>query len=205
VTARLSGSFFAALLVTGVIFLIMQSLVFRGRQQLGKRQQRIVMEFVRVRADTEVETKQRERPELVKPEAPPPQQMDFDQIAPPDQPLIGLAAPDVGKELGLAGAASFGPASGADTDVIPLVRVNPQYPPRAQAAGIEGRVHLRFTVTAQGTTKDIQVLSADPPGYFEKAAMSAVSRYKYKPRIEGGKAVDKAGVELVLAFKLKRS
>lgn len=204
--SRLAGSFLAALAVTGLVFFVMQALVFRGRGELGKKRTRTVMEFVRVRADTEVETKQRERPERVKPEEPPPpQEMDFDQIAPPDQAVVGLAVPDVGKSLGLEGSPKFGAAMGGDADVIPLVRVNPQYPPRAQAAGIEGRVHLRFTVTAEGTTSDIQVLSAEPPGYFESAATSAVKRYKYKPRMEGGKAVAKPGVEVILAFKLKRS
>jgi protein TonB len=131
--------------------------------------------------------------------------MDFDDIAPPDQAVIGLAAPDVGKSLGLEGSPKLGAASGGDTDVIPLVRVNPQYPPRAQSAGVEGRVHLRFTVTPQGTTTDVQVVSAEPPGYFESAAMSAVKKYKYRPRVEGGQPIAKPGVEVVLSFKLKRS
>lgn len=205
-TARLPGSFLAAVLVTGLIFFVMQSLVFQGRSELGKKRTRTVMEFVRVRADTQVETKQRERPERVKPEEPPPpQDMAFDDVAPPDQALIGLAAPDIGKSLGLEGSPKLGAASGGDTDVIPLVRVNPQYPPRAQAAGVEGRVHLRFTVTPQGTTTDVEVLSAEPAGYFESAAMSAVKKYKYKPRVEGGQPVAKPGVEVVLSFKLKRS
>jgi len=205
-TARLPGAFLGAVLVTALVFFVMQSLVFQGRQQLGKKQPRTVMEFIRVQADTEVQTKQRERPERVKPEEPPPpQQMDFDQIAPPDQALVGLAAPDVSKSLGLEGTPRLGAASGGESDVIPLVRVNPQYPPRAQSAGIEGRVHLRFTITAQGTTTDVTVVSAEPAGYFETAAMNAVKKYKYKPRMEGGKAVAKPGVEVVLSFKLKRS
>lgn len=202
---RFAGAFVGGLVVTSLLLLLMQALVFVGRGRLGTKQPRTVMEFVRVRPDTTLETKQRERPERVKPEEPPPpQQMDFDDIAPPDQVLVGLAAPDVGKELGLAGAPGLGGAGG-DTDVIPLVRVNPQYPPRAQAAGVEGRVHLRFTVTAQGTTTDVEVVAADPPGYFEQSAINAVEKYKYKPRVEGGQAVAKPGVEVVLAFTLKRS
>ena len=88
-TARLPGAFLAAVLVTGVIFFVMQSLVFQGRGELGKKRGRTVMEFVRVRTDTEVVTKQRERPERVKPEElPPAQDMDFDEVAPPDQAVI---------------------------------------------------------------------------------------------------------------------
>jgi protein TonB len=63
-------------------------------------------------------------------------------------------------------------------------------------------VHVRFTITPQGTTSDVSVVKAEPPGYFEAAATAAVKGYKYKPKMEGGQAVERTGVELVLAFKL---
>ena len=69
--------------------------------------------------------------------------------------------------------------------------------------GIEGWVLLTFTITPEGTTKDIEVLDADPKGYFERAAKDAVRRYKYKPRIENGVAVDWPGVQLVISFKME--
>lgn len=202
---RYLGSLLLAALVTTGIFLLMQSLVWRGRGGTTEKRSRTVLEFVRVKQDSEVETKQREKPQRAKPEeAPPPPEMNLDELAPPDQSLVGLAAPDVSGLLALEGAPQLGGAGG-DTDVIPLVRVNPQYPPRARSAGVEGWVHLRFTVTAQGSTKDIQILDADPRGYFEKAAQGAVAKFKYRPRTEDGKAVDRPGVEIVLAFKLKKS
>ena len=205
VVQRWVGSLLLAACVTTGIFLLMQSLVWRGQGGLGEKRTRTVLEFVRVRQDSAVETKRREKPERAKPEeAPPPPEMNLDDLAPPDQQVVGLAAPDVAGLLALEGTPQLGGAGG-DTDVIPLVRVNPQYPPRARAAGVEGWVHLRFTVTAQGGTSDIQILDADPRGYFEKAAQSAVAKFKYRPRTEDGKPVDRASVEIVLAFKLKKS
>jgi TonB family protein len=59
--------------------------------------------------------------------------------------------------------------------------------------GIEGWVHLRFTVTEQGATTDIQIVDADPKGYFEQSARKAVEKYKYKPRIENGTAMARRG------------
>jgi protein TonB len=70
--------------------------------------------------------------------------------------------------------------------------------------GIEGWVQLRFTVSAAGTVKDVQVESADPPSYFEQAAINAVSRYKYKPSVVEGKPVDTPGVRVILQFNLNR-
>jgi protein TonB len=202
---RYVGSLLLAALVTTGVFLLMQSLVWRGRGGLGEKTSRTVLEFVRVRQDTDVETKQRHKPDRVKPEeAPPPPEMNLNELAPPDQQLVGLAAPDVSGLLDLEGTPQVGGAAG-DTDVIPLVRVNPQYPPRARSAGIEGWVHLRFTVTAQGGTKSVEILDADPRGYFEKAAANAVAKFKYRPRSEDGTPVDRPGVEIVLAFKLKKS
>jgi protein TonB len=87
---------------------------------------------------------------------------------------------------------------------VPLVRVNPQYPAKAASRGIEGWVHLRFTVTARGTTDDILVLDSNPTGYFESAARQAVKRYKYKPKVDNGQAVDRPGVEVVLSFELEK-
>jgi protein TonB len=202
---RYLGSLLLAALVTLAIFLLMQSLVWRGQGDLGEKRGRTVLEFVRVRQDSDVETKRREKPERAKPEeAPPPPDMNLDDLAPPDQQLVGIAAPDVSGLLALEGTPQLGGAGG-DTDVIPLVRVNPQYPPRARSAGVEGWVHLRFTVTAKGGTTDIEILDADPRGYFEKAAQNAVAKFKYRPRTEDGKTIDRAGIEIVLAFKLKKS
>jgi protein TonB len=80
--------------------------------------------------------------------------------------------------------------------------VDPRYPRRAQSRAVEGWVHLRFTVTPEGTTRDIVILDADPPNYFEKSAINAVKKYKYKPRFENGVPVEQEGVELVLSFEL---
>lgn len=83
------------------------------------------------------------------------------------------------------------------------MRVNPLYPARAQARGIQGWVLVEFTVTKLGTTKDIVVVDADPRGHFEHAATSAVKKYRYKPRIENGVAVDRPGVQLVILFAIE--
>ena len=119
-------------------------------------------------------------------------------------PGFSLAGrPYLGAVGDAGGEAGAGTGSGFGSEAIPLVRVNPQYPPRAQSRGVEGWVLLRFTITPQGTTKDIEILDADPKGYFERAAKDAVRKYKYKPRIEDGVAVDWPGVQLVISFEME--
>ncbi|SHJ49746.1 outer membrane transport energization protein TonB [Desulfatibacillum alkenivorans DSM 16219] len=46
----------------------------------------------------------------------------------------------------------------------------PVYPLRAKRMGVEGSVKVRFIWTKEGKIRDIQILEADPPGFFEKSA-----------------------------------
>lgn len=92
---------------------------------------------------------------------------------------------------------------GTDGDASPFVRVLPTYPPHLQARGIEGWVRVRFNVAADGTVKDARVVDARPAKDFDNAALAAVSRWRYRPRIEGGVAVERIGLETILRFELE--
>lgn len=65
----------------------------------------------------------------------------------------------------------------------------PQYPYRASRDNIQGWVVLRFVVDAEGMAEKIEVVSSDPAGIFEGAALKAVQRYRFKPAIKNGAAV----------------
>ena len=78
---------------------------------------------------------------------------------------------------------------------MPIVKVEPQYPQRALARGIEGYVLLSLTVTTTGSTKDPVVIEADPPGMFERAAISAALKFKYKPKVVDRVPVEVSGVK----------
>lgn len=103
-----------------------------------------------------------------------------------------------------ASAALLGPAAptALDREAKALRRPPPHYPQRAILEGLSGWVKVRFTVSATGTTKDIEVVAAEPPGVFEEAAVEAVERFLYSPRIVRGVAVDRPGVETDLTFTL---
>lgn len=89
------------------------------------------------------------------------------------------------------------------SEYVQIVGVPAKYPPNLARRGIEGYVGLRFTITKSGDVADIQVIDSQPEGLFDRAAISAVSRYKYQPRIVKGEPVDATGVEVRLTFKLK--
>jgi protein TonB len=72
-------------------------------------------------------------------------------------------------------------------ELTPLVRIPPDYPMRALEKGIQGYVTLRFTVTETGSVTDPEVIAAEPPGYFDRAAIRAILKWKYQPQLVDGK------------------
>jgi protein TonB len=228
VTRRGSGaltrfvfSALGGLVLNLLLFAVMHSLVSqRGHTDVDTKI-RPVFEFLRLRHEEKTETKTRRAPEkkaskpaanaaplaIAKSSAPGRQAIaapagDFNPgFSLAGRPYLGSVG-DVGAGGGVEPGAGAG--SGVGSEAVPLVRVNPLYPPRAQSRGIQGWVLLQFTITPQGTTKDIEVLDADPKGFFERAAKDAVRKYKYKPRIVDGTAVDWPGVRLVISFEIEK-
>jgi protein TonB len=66
----------------------------------------------------------------------------------------------------------------------PNVRVEPQYPRRALARRIEGYVVVGFTINRDGSTSQLEVLEANPPLVFDRAALKAIERWRFDPRDE---------------------
>jgi protein TonB len=191
-----------AIVVSGALFWFLHSLISR-KADVTERHQAAKIEFTRLRRDTEVQQKKREKAELEKPKELPPQanitRSSFDMGG----DAIAVIAPTVEAKANVRANVSLG-AGGTDRDTIPLVRIEPDYPMKARQRGIEGWVVVEFTITPAGTIKDARVLQAQPPGIFDEAAVRAVSRWKYNPKIEGGVAVERPGIKVRLDFKLDR-
>ena len=86
---------------------------------------------------------------------------------------------------------------GAEGDVVPLVRINPQYPRDAQMNMIEGYVTIEFTITETGSVRDPQVIDSKPPRVFDREAIRAILRWKFKPRVIDGTAVSRRAVQTI--------
>ncbi len=89
-----------------------------------------------------------------------------------------------------------------DGNYLPIVKVAPVYPRYAQTHGIEGYVVLEFVVTRTGSTADAVVVESSPPDVFDNAALDAVQKFKYKPRVVDGKPVEVTGVRNRVSFEL---
>ncbi|MDO8844706.1 MAG: energy transducer TonB [Methylicorpusculum sp.] len=89
------------------------------------------------------------------------------------------------------------------TDVIPLVRIPPAYPQRAASRRIEGWVKIEFTITTTGTVTDAVVVDSKPAAMFDRAALDAIKKWKFKAKIVEGKAVEQRALQ-ILQFKLSK-
>ncbi|SFC72565.1 energy transducer TonB [Pseudoalteromonas denitrificans] len=194
-------SFIIAAFVTLALFLGMQSLIQSGDGQLSEPAKGNVLDFVRLKKEQVVEKKQRKPQKPPKPKEPPPP----------------MEAPKVSNSKAQAQTSSFDFGANIDADVnlgsglslgsgdgeyLPIVKVSPVYPRRALSRGIEGYVIVEFTVTKNGTVIAPVVVNAKPEGLFDRAAMDAVLKFKYKPRVVDGEAVAVAGVQNKISFEI---
>ena len=170
------------------------------------------IEFVRLRKDTDVEEKSRVKPQIEKPEPPPKAEAvatsERVSVAPgadlaalaPSLDVSGLGEGGTGAGLA-AGALAVG--GGVDRDAVPQVRIQPDYPIQARQKGIEGWVDVQFTVGSDGSVRNPVVLNAEPKKIFDRAALQAVKGWKYNPKIEDGRPVERRGLKVRIRFQLE--
>ena len=90
----------------------------------------------------------------------------------------------------------------ADGDVLPIFKVTPNYPLTAAKRGVEGYVVIRFTVDELGRIVDPEIVEAMPAGFFNRSALEAVRRFKYRPRVLNGQPTRVTGMVHRLVYEL---
>ena len=90
-------------------------------------------------------------------------------------------------------------------DASPIVRINPKYPTSAARDGIEGWVQLSFNISPTGEVIDATVVNSEPKRIFDREALRAIKRWKYRPKIIEGVAQLQTGQTVQLDFKLDSS
>ena len=187
-------------IVTVSLLFVMQLLIVTGKQALTDPRERHKLEFVRVKRNEnlnveDIVPEKPPKPPETPPETPP---QDMDNVN-PDAPTINVAPPSVSANTDIGGPGGMNIAEG---DYLPIVRVAPVYPARALSRGLEGFVDLSFTVTSTGSVKDPIVLQSTS-SLFERAAIRAVLKFKYKPRVVDGVPVEVPGVKTRISFQLE--
>jgi len=203
-------SIFSGIIISLALFWLMQTMISNNQQGFEKTENLQMTEFVRLKRETKLQTKDRKVPDEPPPEKrPPPPKIQMQQVhvTQNNLPQIDMPALDIPLQTSqfsgsLMGGVQLGVGT-ISTNVIPLVRIPPRYPMRAANRGIEGWVKIEFTITEQGTVKDAVIVDAQPGKTFNRAALQAIKRWKFKAKIIGGEAFEQRAVQ-VLQFKLSK-
>ena len=153
--------------------------------------------------DKEIETNLKEvLPEKVEdPDEPPPdmEPLDFNT----DLDIVAAnMAPSVSVNISINASG----LSSGDGEYLPIVKVAPIYPRRAQTRGITGYCIVTYTVTTTGAIRDPYVeneTDCSPKGIFERASLKAALKFKYKPRVVDGQPIEVAGVQNKFTYELE--
>ncbi len=207
---RLIISGAGGILIALALLWLMQLMVIKDDNPMMTKSKRPVMEFVRLKRPSETRLKQREKPEEPPPpESPPPQIPELELAV--AQPAV--RAPDIATAIPKLSTSTMnfdGPYIGTvsqgppNRDFMVLSRIPPRYPYRAERKKIEGWVKVSFIITEQGTVQDAVVTDAHPKGIFDRAALQAILKWRFKPRISDGKPVA-TRADQIINFKLNKT
>ncbi len=184
-------------LITFLLFLIMQAVISNDEAKIDEGVKGRLLDMVRLTEDEEIQTKQRKPKPPPPPDEPPPD-MPKPQFESSDVSTgVDIGAVDINVDLNIGGG-----GFSSDGEYLPIVKVAPVYPRRAQTRGIEGYVLLEFIVTKTGAVRNPMIIESKPPGIFDRAAINAALKFKYKPKVVNGEAIDVAGVKNRITFEL---
>jgi protein TonB len=191
-----------ALVMTFLLLWGMQTLISGGNNALTEAPKGNVLDFIRLKKEQTLVKKDRKPVKPAKPETPPPPMAapQMQQTNPNNNAVSTSFEATIETDTALAGGISL---DGGDGDYLPIVKVAPIYPRRAQARGIQGYVIVEFTVTKNGSVKNAKVVKAEPEGIFDQAAIDAAMKFKYKPRVVDGVAMEVAGVQNRISFEIE--
>lgn len=199
---RYAVSGLVAVVATFALVILMMKLIELTETSLRDREPPKRIDLLRVKKESQIRQKKRELPKKVQPkQAPKTPSMDLPDLSGAGAAIsVDVGTPQLESGLDMKGPSIGGPPS--DAESVPVVRVEPVYPPIAAQRGIEGWVVVGFTISANGTVKKPKVLDSKPARIFDDAAVKAVRRWKYNPKIVDGKPIETPGQKVRLTFKL---
>jgi protein TonB len=182
------------LAITAALFWVMQYMIEATDRQLDEAGSTHLVDFVRLKRDETVHRREL-KPRKPPPPQSPPQPPSTPQLESlnPSAETIAISATPVETDIEISDAGfSLGVGEG---DYLPIVKVAPIYPQRALVRGIEGYCVVQYTVTRQGTIRDPFVIEDQcTNSMFHRPSLQAALKFKYKPRVIDGQAVEVRGV-----------
>lgn len=202
--ARYLLSLLLGSVVTFVLFAIMTAMIKIGQQPVASDVSLNMVDFIRQKRDRDLNLDElKPVPPPLPAAAPPPARLQMEKFATSsiNEPSLPGMTIDAPTGIGSGQGVSIGAGGG---DYLPIAQVAPQYPRNALVQGLEGWVLVEFTIGTEGQVKDPRILQSEPPGIFDESALSAVKRFRFKPRTIGTTPVEVSGVQNRIKFRLQR-
>ncbi len=188
-----------AIPVAGGLFFLMQYLIASAQPEIDDKKQRKLADIHMPEREIEDNLKEPPPEKVPDPDEPPPDLDTPDIDMDVDVNAVNTApTPDVSVEFSAGGG-----LAAADGEYLPIVKVAPIYPRRAASRGITGYCIVEYTVTKSGSIRDPRPVDCQPSGVFEKASVKAAEKFKYKPRVVDGEAIEVAGVQNKFTYELE--
>ena len=191
---RYASSLSSALCITFSLLFFMQLLIATGISPIGTTVEIDPPALPTRKPDTEIQVEEEIEPP---PEVEPPPEIIETVII--DDGVVGSTVTDFWQTKIEIPISKPGQLNGG---VIAVAIMQPEYPRRARQRGLEGYVIVEFTVSSIGKVIDAMVLDSSSP-LFEKSALRAVTRFKYKPQVVDGVAIDTPGIRYLFSFSLE--
>ena len=187
-----------------LLFLLMHTLISGEQEFVSSDAAGGMVDFIRVREEEITQLKERTPPREPPPPdrpPPPPQIRLADQNVKPPPVALDIEVPDISVPVSTGNGPYIGQWSAGDPaaegDIIPIIRIDPQWPREALIEGTEGWVEVEFTILPDGSVENPVVIASEPPRLFDRNAMRAILRWKFKPRIVGGEAVSRRAAQRI--------
>ncbi len=194
--SRAITSLVPAAIVTAGLLLTMQILISQNLKEDEDRSEFKIPDISMPDQEisTEYDTRKPDKPD--EPEEPPPElpEPEFENL---DTNASVNVAPTLDAKLSIGGVGGFS----SDGDYLPIVKTQPRYPSRALSRGIEGYCTVEYTVTRSGETRDVKVVDC-PQTIFASSSIRAAEKFKYKPKVIDGEAIEVPGVRNRFIFKV---
>ena len=198
---RLAIGLVLGLVVTAGLFWMMQYLIATADRTLNESSAGHLLDFVRLKRDETIQRRQLKPEKPPQPKTPPPQPPTpkLEDLNPSAEKIF-IAAVPVETDIEMSGGFSLGVGEG---DYLPIVKVAPIYPARALQRGLEGYCVVEYTVTSLGQTKDpVVVQDQCTSSLWHRASLQAALKFKYKPRVIDGVAVEVPGVQNKFTYEI---
>ena len=207
---RIVPALLLGLVVSFGLFLLMHSLISNSQNPNMNAKQTTLVNFVDVKHDQQIQTKNYNHPPPPPPPKKPPPQEKIQtktDVSHHVQQLPVNVKFDV-NSMGSGAGVYINPNAGNRGSYAPLtamVRIKPLYPPRAQYQGVEGTITTCFTVEPDGSVSNPHVTHSSSPQARQmlgQAALQTILQWKFFPKKQDGKPVATSGVCQDIQFRI---